>query len=640
MVSEAVAGERFVVHSARGSLVVRTLIVAFIAMVVLPISARAQDGPLTVPERSGWKETSRQAEVAAFLERLDGLPHGDRLARRVIGRTSLGKELLLVSARLEGEGAPSKLRILINANIHAGEVEGKEAVQILLREIAGGAHTEILRRADLFFVPDYNADGNDEISTRHRVSQYGPVGGVGLRPNAMRLDLNRDFVKVASPEARALFRVFREHDPHVFMDLHTTNGSAHGYHLTYAPSLSTNIDPSLDTFMREDFLPAVRMNCGAVDEGYRLYHYGNFDRRDPPSRWSTYDHRPRFGTNYYGLRNRIGILSEAYSYKPFEVRVRATRAFVLECLRMAAKEADRIQELCRSADERLVRATGEPVAFGYDTDFAPAFEDDLLSCKLERVPHPDGVGNMMRAGEKVESVRVSVRVAFASKQHLLLPKAWIIPSGQRAVIQALLTHGVEVGRLKEVVEVDAEVFVVRRVSRGRRYQNRNPVVIEGDVERRSLMLKPGMLVVSASQRLARVAAQLLEARSEDSLATWNLVAGELRSLVGEAEFDYPVFRSISSRRLPVESITLEAMSAGRPQVIRILGGTPIQWQIDGRNIGSEDLLTQELETLIEELGAVPIKVIVSPGATYEQVSTTVDLISRSGFLEIRPSRGR
>ena len=132
----------------------------------------------------------------------------------------------------------------------------------------------------------------------------------------------------------------------------------------------------------------------------------------------------------------------------------------------------------------------------------------------------------------------------------------------------------------------------------------------------------------------------IEARSEDSLATWNLVAGELRSLVGEAEFDYPVFRSISSRRLPVESITLEAMSAGRPQVVRILGGTPIQWQIDGRNIGSEDLLTQELEALIEELGAVPIKVIVSPGATYEQVSTTVDLISRSGFLEIRPSRGR
>ena len=131
------------------------------------------------------------------------------------------------------------MRILVNANIHAGEVEGKEATQMILREIAFGEHEELLRGADLMFVPVYNPDGNDRIDKKNRASQNGPDGGVGERANAQGLDLNRDFLKAESPECRALLRLFRMHDPHLFMDLHTTNGSHHGYQLTYSPSLST-----------------------------------------------------------------------------------------------------------------------------------------------------------------------------------------------------------------------------------------------------------------------------------------------------------------------------------------------------------------------------------------------------------------
>ena len=159
-----------------------------------------------------------------------------------------------VVASLESKRTPaeirtgSRLRALILANIHGGEVEGKEAVQMLLREIAIGEHEDILEHFDIVFVPVFNADGNDEISARNRVSQNGPDRGVGQRHNAQDLDLNRDYVKAETPEVRAQLGLFRAFDPDLYMDLHTTNGSDHGYQLTYAPSLSTNLDPELDAF--------------------------------------------------------------------------------------------------------------------------------------------------------------------------------------------------------------------------------------------------------------------------------------------------------------------------------------------------------------------------------------------------------
>eukprot|EP01051_Picozoa_sp_SAG22_P028213 SAG22_NODE_9846_length_566_cov_1.434690_1_plen_146_part_10 len=129
----------------------------------------------------------------------------------------------------------SKIRVHVNANIHAGEVEGKEAVMQLLREFAMGGHSELLEHAIVLFTICCNPDGNDDFSIEHRVDQHGP-DSVGVRPNANGLDLNRDFIKTESAEVRGLLAVFDEADPAVFVDLHATNGSHHGYHMTYASS--------------------------------------------------------------------------------------------------------------------------------------------------------------------------------------------------------------------------------------------------------------------------------------------------------------------------------------------------------------------------------------------------------------------
>jgi len=348
------------------------------------------DGLQTRAERSNWQETSRYSDVIEFLDALkkSGLPHVDRIDVQTCGQSEEGRDLPVVRVADKAyatdmdAAAGQKIRILINANIHAGEVEGKEVAMILLREFASGEHAELLDQCVLWFVPIFNADGNEKVNPRNRLQQNGPDAGVGERFNGKGLDLNRDFVKVESSECRAMLGLFKRLDPHVFMDLHTTDGSAHGYQLTYAPSLSTNIDPSLDEFTRKTLLTTIRSRV-RDKYGFETYDYGNFPRGRGTLRWTTYDHRPRFGTNYYGLRNRIAILSEAYSYASFERRVKVTRAFVLETIRSVSENATKIWDLCVQADKRV--ASGE-WTFGYDTDYAKPIEDEVLVGRLDRDP--------------------------------------------------------------------------------------------------------------------------------------------------------------------------------------------------------------------------------------------------------------
>ena len=503
--------------------------------------------PQTVPERSLYVETSTQADVLAFLEQLRALPCAARLRSESVGTSVEGRELTLVTVAdpLPEPGTElddPRLRLLVNANIHAGEVEGKEAVQAILRELALGQHASLLKHAILYFVPIYNVDGNERIDAHNRASQNGPAGGVGIRPNAQELDLNRDFVKVESPECRALMGLFRRLDPHLFMDLHTTNGSFHGYHLTYSPSLSTNVEPALDRFSREELLPAVTEAVGA--EGWRIEHYGNFQAGEP-RRWVTYDHRPRFGTNYYGLRNRIGVLSEAYSYLDFRPRIEVTRSFVLATLAACVERRDAIRELCAAADAQTSKA--EPTwTFGVDSELAPPVRREILVGRVRRVTVPS---QGRRPAERREALpfhepeEMDVQVAFHSQRALTPPNAWAILDPSEAVVQRLDDHGLEWSRLEAPREVRAGRFVPSELRRARRpFQGHHELALSGDWTRATISLPAGTAWIPARQRLARVAAQLLEPESEDSLSTWNFFEAQTRATDADVAGEYPVLR--------------------------------------------------------------------------------------------------
>lgn len=513
---------------------------------LLPLVESVPDGgsptwPQTEAESSGFTRSSTTAEVIAFLESLDPLPRGGWLQRRVIGRTTEGRDLVAVTVTAPGsaEEVAARPAVLVNANIHGGEIEGKVAVQLLLREFAVGYHRHLAERLRLTFVPVYNADGNDRIARTNRVTQNGPDGGVGERPNAMGLDLNRDFVKVESPEARALTGLVNELRPIAFMDLHTTNGSYHGYDLTYSPSLSPNANPALDAYVRGALLPGVRERLRLAR--FEVFDYGNFEypprkrgsrgNRGDPVAWSTYDSRPRFGTNLMGLRDTVSILSEAYSYLPYRRRVEATYAFTLASLQRIADGRGAIQELIDASRAARVDANGEVTwMLGVDCELAPGREAPVRVSEIDTVevdldPEKRGMqAGTRRVARGLESVRVvemEVRDRFQPTRMAEVGRCFVLADPPQDVLDALRVHLGEGGGLRllaEDVELDLRRFTVSSADRATRpFQGHREVSVEGEWSSRVTKVPAGAVLVPCTP----LTAHLLHPESDDSFTTWN-----------------------------------------------------------------------------------------------------------------------
>src|SRR6187401_3512527 len=367
----------------------------------------------TRAEITNYEETSTYADVTRVI---DGLAATSPLVHtESFGTSEEGRELPLVvisDPKVTTPAAARKLGrpiVYVQANIHAGEVEGKEAILMLARRLVSGDLKPMTRQMVFLIAPDYNADGNEKITPMNRTQQNGPVAGVGTRENSKGLDLNRDYMKLDSAEARALVGLMNKWDPHVLVDLHTTNGSYHANHLTYSPILNPNADPRLIEFTRTKMLAPIRAAM-LKNHNWRTYYYGNFSPEDGGGRenaridpanpgnvtWRTFDHRPRFGNNYVGLRNRIAILSEAYSYLDFKGRVDVTEKFVEEIYKSVLANARQIMTLTAQADRAFTALSSKPVELGVDFSIASSVDKvEILVGDVTKVPNPRSGRDML-----------------------------------------------------------------------------------------------------------------------------------------------------------------------------------------------------------------------------------------------------
>ena len=231
-----------------------------IALLARPLGGQTIEELLTRAELTDFVETTSYEEVIALSESLAEL--SDNIHLTTFGYTNEGRALPLLvvgapDASVASVLGTGKTRVYVQGNIHGGEVCGKEALLMLLRRYAMGVYPSWTDELVLLIAPIYNADGNERVSLRNRPRQHGPIGGMGQRPNAQGLDLNRDHTKLDSPEARSLVRLMTEYDPHVAVDLHTTNGTRHAYHLTYSPPLHPNTSAAIDGLLRDRWLPEI-----------------------------------------------------------------------------------------------------------------------------------------------------------------------------------------------------------------------------------------------------------------------------------------------------------------------------------------------------------------------------------------------
>ena len=519
------------------------MILAFVAIPSAASGQQASDGrpaaiPLTRAEATGYVETSSYDDVSTFLNAVAAASPDVHVGS--FGYSYEGRRLPLAvwgaaAATPEEARSTGKTRVLVMANIHAGEVEGKEAVLELLREIAGGDHSAWKDSLVLIFAPIYNADGNERVRLDNRPDQLGPVGGMGQRPNAQGFDLNRDYMKLETPEGRSLIRLFTEYDPHVTIDLHTTNGTYHGYHLTYSPPLHPGTDPGVAAFARGRWLPDV---TAALEPEWSMWYYGNLpqdDGFDAPRGWYTFSHQPRFGSNYEGLRNRFGLLSEAYSYLPFQERIAVTRAFVVSLLDFAARHATEIRRLAEAADAHDLSGAELPVR----AEHVCGAEVEILMGEVAAERHPYTGERMLRRLPVQRPESMPDCTAFRGTETSRVPAIWIVPADLEPAIDRLTAHGVRMLTLVEPLTIEVEAFAITSSTQAEReFQQHRERTLEGRWEARTEELPEGTVVVPTAQPLGRLAFYLLDPRSDDGLVTWNILDEAL-----EGADRYPILRS-------------------------------------------------------------------------------------------------
>jgi len=517
----------------------------------------AQELPKTTAESSNYRATSRYSDVIDFISAIQRIDPGIRV--ETFATTNEGRALPLVIAGPPGVVDPRTAQasglpiVFIMANIHAGEVEGKEAAQMVLRDLVSSSR-KLRERMIVLIAPIYNADGNEQISTEHRKTQNGPPEGVGVRENAQGLDLNRDYMKLESPEARGLIaNVLNRWDPLMTVDLHTTNGSFHGYQLTYAPPLNPNAPSDIIDFERDTLLPQIR---SAMRENHHkeTYYYGNFlNQLTPEKGWYTFDSRPRFGNNYVGLRNRFTILSEAYSYIDFRARVDVTYEFLHEILNAVDKHSRKMMRIAARADRAKLKKQG--VRF----EIKPWKETEILWEKC--VPDdganlgPENLGETphhLRRTGKIVPVKMVDYGVFAATEKDDVPYAFLVDAGAHDAIANLLTHGIIVEKLTRETPLDVEQFVVKEASRSEHaFQKHDELTLSGKWKGRRESVPAGTYVVRMDQPLARLAFYLLDPRSDDGLFDWNY-------------FDSMIEESIAPVQRIDKSVPLDATIVSKP----------------------------------------------------------------------------
>ena len=518
-----------------------SLVLALAAAACVGASSDPED-LRTRAERTAYTETSRYEDVVELMEVV--AERSDLIHLTTFGYTTEGRALRLAvvgdvsDPSPEAVRASGKLPVYLQGNIHGGEVPGKEALLMLLRDVASGATGDWLDSLVLLVAPLYNADGNERVRLTNRPRQHGPTAGMGQRPNAQGLDLNRDHMKLASSEARSVARLLSEFDPYVTVDLHTTNGTRHGYHLTYSPPLHPGTHPALIDLLRGRLLPDITEQI-RQKHGWEYYYYGNLSTPPGASEpaWTTFDHRPRFNNNYVGLRNRVAILSEAYSYATFEDRVLATAYFVDEILDWVSRESDAVRSAVAEADNTV--GASLPTRAAPERSPQPV---EILLGEVDEERNPFSGEVMLRRRDVRTPTTMYEYGTFASTESARAPAAYLLPAQWTNVAENLSAHGIQLRTLEAARDLGVEVFRVdsTRVAE-RAFEGRLERTVWGVYREEGRLVPAGTIVVPLDQTLGRLAFYLLEPRSDDGLLAWGALDDGIRA--GE---DYPILRAMEA----------------------------------------------------------------------------------------------
>jgi len=543
----------------------------FLALLVaIPLVLRAGDEGRWVTdfERSGGLKTPRYAGTMAYCRRLEAASPWIHVTS--FGVSPQGRPLPLVILARDRAFDPAAVRrtgravILIQSGIHAGEIDGKDASLMLMRDIAVTKQLpRLLDSTVLLFVPIFNVDGHERFGPFNRINQNGPEE-MGWRTTAQNLNLNRDYMKCETPEMQAMLRLFNAWLPDLYVDCHVTDGIDFQYDITYAVEPPPYLDRGVSDWVREtllaEALPAVEKS------GHKIFAYV-FPRedRDLSKGLNAGASTPRFSTGFAALQNRPAVLIETHMLKPYKVRVEGTYQFLKGMISAVNRRPSLLRAAVQQADRAVVLAGSAydpgrwfPLAFGLGTisDRRVLF----LGVKEVRDISPLSGGERLQYTKDTVSLWVPLYDRVTVTDSATIPPAYVIPPEWTFVPEKLRRHAVALERLtrETTLEVDSYTFSDVRFS-GRPFEGRHMVTFALSPTHERRVYPAGSIVVRTAQRAGRIVMNLLEPKGPDSFAAW----GFFDAIFEQKEYAEPYVMEQAGAKLLAEDSVLAGEYSAR-----------------------------------------------------------------------------
>ncbi len=482
---------------------------------------------LTYYEQSGYVRTPRYGETVEYCRRLDKASPWVKYTS--FGVSPQGRDLPLVILSKDQifdprkAAASGKAIVLIQSGIHSGEIDGKDASLMLMRDIAiTKQYASLLDHTILLFVPIFNVDGHERFGPYNRINQNGPVE-MGWRTTAQNLNLNRDYMKADTPEMHAMLRLFTTWLPDLYVDCHVTDGIDFQYDITYAIETAQNTDAGVARWIKEKLLPESLPKVEAA--GHKIFYYV-FPREDNDlSKGLTGGAAPpRFSTGYAALQNRPSMLIETHMLKPYRTRVEATYHFLRAMIECVNNDAHALRSAVRAADETTACLGLAPTPAFLPLSFRLTEQRSMvkflgIATRFEPSTVSGGTRRIY-TGEPVE-LTVPFYNDVLVTDSVAVPFAYLVPQEWRFVKERALLHGIRVEQLLRPVTLEVESYRFSDVKfRERPYEGRHGVTFTANPVREVRTYPRGTYVIRTNQRAAKVAVHLLEPRSPDSFVAW------------------------------------------------------------------------------------------------------------------------
>lgn len=481
----------------------------------LELVAKKDNPWITPTEKSEFVTTPSYAETITWFKALcDASP----LLRMItVGQSANGRNIEMIIASQDASVDPASLRssskplLLVQAGIHAGEIDGNTAGMMLLRDIAFGKKKDLLNNVNLLFIPILNVDGHERVSPYNRPNQRGPQN-MGWRTNARNLNLNRDYAKLDTEEVQTVVKVMNDYDPSFYVDLHVTDGADYQYDITYG---HVEYSPSINQWMTDIFRPAIDKSLKAYGHIPGPLIFAANDR-DFTQGKTDFGYMPRFSTNYGDIRRIPSILVENHSLKPFKQRVLGTYVFLESLLQITAKESFALKKAIQSD----VSLRSEEVVLTWRPAEKP---DQVEFLGVESVLEKSAVTSSDYVRWTGKTITQTIPYKKFSRPGITVkrPKAYWVPATYRNVIERLAMHGIKMEKIAEPKTVDVELYRISdpKIS-AEPFEGHFTVTANVKPEQHNETYYPGSVRITTDQPLGDLLMYLLEPQSPDSFLAW------------------------------------------------------------------------------------------------------------------------